>query len=71
MNLKPAKPSSWALGASLAELLLIWGGTAIALSLPEYDWDWLGEPMIQVFGWGFVSSIVLALAASQRCSLWF
>jgi len=66
MNLKPVKYGCWAMGASLAELLLTWGGTAIALSLPENDWHLLKGTMIQVYFWGFVSSIVLAVVGLFR-----
>lgn len=50
---------------SVAEILIVWGGVAIAFALPHWNWHWLGG----VFNYAVMvglSSIVLAIIGLFR-----
>jgi predicted Kef-type K+ transport protein len=66
MNFKPAKYGYLALGVSLAEILIIWGGTAIALSLPQHNWHWLRSAMMGAYSLALIASIGFAVAGLVR-----
>jgi hypothetical protein len=59
---KPRKYGCISLGISLVEILVIWGGTFVALATPQLDWRPLRAMMSYTYALGFTGSLVLSIA---------
>jgi hypothetical protein len=55
------KFASISLIISIIEILIIWGGTTVALSTPHLDWKWFRPVMIYVYGFGFIGSLIFSI----------
>ena len=66
MNLKASRYGYLALLLALGEILIIWGGTAIAFALPGHDWHWLRKVMIETYSLGLVASVGFASAGLAK-----
>ncbi len=67
--LKLRKYGCISLGISLVEILVIWGGTAMALATPQLNWRPFRTVMICTYTFGFIGSLlfsVVGLAGDSR-----
>lgn len=61
MSLRSQKYGFIALVVALTELLIIWGGAGLGLSLPHWNWHWLGNVMLYTYLIAGLGSLVLAV----------
>jgi hypothetical protein len=52
---------SISLAICLVEILIIWGGTGLALAAPQIDWRWFRTVMIYAYGLGFFGSFIFSI----------
>ena len=62
-----AKFGTVALAICFIELIVIWGGTAVALNSPQYDWRWLEKPLSDVYVFGMVSIPLAIVGLFKDC----
>jgi hypothetical protein len=56
------------LAVCLVEILIIWGGTTVALASPQLDWRWFRTVMIHTYGWGLIGSLIFSIVGFARDS---